>query len=1135
MPGSKRCVKTRPRKVIAWLFVLLICCTVRLTLAQTQQELLGVEHFEKRIRPLLVERCSECHGSTKQSGGLRLDSLQAILSGGDSGPALVPNMPSSSLLLRAVRRQDGLEMPPKGPPLSGEQVADLERWIADGAAWPKELTTLPTKAADHWAFKPLAECLPPTIELAHADGQRSLNPIDAFVWQRLQAAKLQPSPPADRQTLVRRLYTVITGLPPTYQQAEDFIRDQRPEATPELIDRLLDSPQYGEQLARRWMDVARYSDTKGYVYGREERFWVHAWLYRDWLVNAFNEDMPYDRFVTLQVAADLVADARPTDLAALGFMTIGRRFLGVKHEIIDDRIDVLCRGTMGLTVACARCHDHKFDPIPSADYYSLYGVFDSSTERLVSISSDDQRFSKMDEPFAAELDKRQTKLREETESLRKVAAGRVRARLKDYLNWQTQLEKLPAEGFDQVLESNDVIPAFVRRWNAYLQQAKLEQNPIWLAWHAYLELPADRFAELSPKVTADLLSRANLPSKIRQQLSTPPKSFDEVVTSYTKVLNEVEEGWQKLIKDASTAGQETPTAMPTEEDEALRSILYGPEAPCEVPREEIVSTEYFFTTGECTNLWKLQGEVDRWLIQSDKPIAFALTLQDRKSPSKPRIFRRGNPKQPGAQVPLQFLQLIAGPNRKPFEHGSGRLELAQAIVARNNPLTARVMVNRVWANLLGQGLVSTTSDFGTRAAPPSHPELLDWLALKFMRDGWSIKQLHREILNSATFQQSSLGPQNPDQLVAAEALDPANHLLWRMNARRLSFEETRDAMLLASSELDFLMGGKPKDLFQKPFTLRRAVYGLVDRQFLPGVLRTFDFANPDLHTPQRNETTVPQQALYFLNHQFVIERARVLGDSLDQLDQSASHEDIASRVRQLFRRILHRDPSASEIEDSLSWLSSVKDVEKIQPSPTAPDWSYGFGKVNEAAAKLINFVALPHFSGTAWQGSPQYPDAKLGWVRLTAQGGHPGNTRDHASVRRWTAPRSMTLSIQSQLKHVAEPGDGVRAFVISSKKGVLIASDAHQKTIDLNVDSMEVAAGDTIDFVVDIKDVLNSDDYLWSVKLECSASNVTEPNVTDPVAWNSANDFPADLNQQLSRWQQLAQILLCTNEFAFVD
>ncbi len=728
---------------VATAFVVSLLCFMPQAEGEDDAELF----FESEIRPILVEHCVACHGATEQNGGLRLDSKQALLKGGESGAAAVAGS-ADSLILKAVTRSGDLAMPPDEP-LTEVQIAALRKWVELGLPWPDSSTQLRSAAAEaatnHWAFQPVED---PPIPATPANSF-ARNPIDAFVLKRLNEAGLSQSPEADRRTLIRRLSYSLTGLPPNATDVEAFVADESADTYSTLVENFLTSKQYGEHWARHWLDVARYSDTKGYVYAREERFWVHAWRYRDWVVGALNEDMPYDRFLLLQLAADQVADKRDEDLAAMGFLTLGRRFLGVNRDIMDDRIDVVTRGTLGLTVSCARCHDHKYDPIPTADYYSLYGVFNSCSEDLVRLD----QTARADD-FEAELQKRQTALQEKLKASRDEASQRARSRIRDYLIAQTELSKYPPNGFDQIFETSDLLPAFVRQWEAYLRNAKRQRDPVFVPWHLFAELSSEEFAAKSPAVCAEI--RAATPEQINPRVAAafeaPPSSFTEVINRYGEIFTQIDAEWTKQSAVPEVDQLSDPAA------EQLRRVMFGPSSPCEVPDEGIVHTETFFDSGTCTALWKLQGEVDRWLIGPQQPPGYALILKDRPTPAEPRIFRRGNILTQGEDVPRQFLAVLSHDDRKPFQVGSGRLELAQNIIDKSNPLTARVIVNRVWAQHFGVGLVSTPSDFGLRAERPSHPELLDWLTSRFSAEGWSLKKLHRLIVMSATFRQSSRGP-----------------------------------------------------------------------------------------------------------------------------------------------------------------------------------------------------------------------------------------------------------------------------------------------------------------------------------------------------------------------------------------
>jgi hypothetical protein len=1083
-----------------------------------------IEFFEKQIRPVLVEHCSECHGAEKQEAGLRVDSLARLLEGGDNGPAIVPFAPLKSLLVQAIRHEDDLAMPPEEK-LADLEIAGIEQWIRDGAIWPSEdnqanQSTIAEAAKSHWAFQRVKRVEVPMVNDAWIG-----NPIDAFVLQKLRENGLYPAEVADRKSLIRRVCYTTTGLPPTAEQVAQFVASTDPHAYEELVERLLDSPAYGEHWGRHWLDVARYSDTKGYVYAREERFWTHASTYRDWVIRALNDDMPYDRFLLLQIAADQVPECPPRDLAAMGFLTLGRRFLGVRRDVIDDRIDVLTRGTMGLTVNCARCHDHKYDPIPTADYYSLYGVFDSCVEQQQLISE-----NAGDDSFRAELQKRQQTLRENLAQHTEEACKRVRDRVADYLFAQSELHKFPADGFDQVFQKDDLLPAFVRNWSRFLRAANANDDSIFFVWHAGKQLPADTFAETLADVIAEYRSKDTANPLIVQAMQEPPKSFRALCDAYGKIFADVDQQWQKAIQAAATDNKTAPDALPDADADAIRKILYeeilyGVPGPCRIPEGPISQSEFYFATDALTELWKLQGEVDRWLNSGPGDIEVALVLRDQPNPIEPRIFRRGNPLKLGDDIPRQFLTILRGDSDSPFQQGSGRLELADAIIDPLNPLTARVIVNRVWTYHFGNGLVRSPSDFGLRCDPPSHPELLDWLTTEFIENGWSLKQLHRMILLSSTYKQASIPSADNRYLKHAMQVDPENRWLWRMNPRRLTFEELRDSMLQVTDALDGQMGGRATDLFKQPFSSRRTVYGLVDRQFFATTLRVFDFANPDLHVAQRNETTVPQQALFFLNHPMVLDRAKMLAE------QTRS-EDPRQGIAQLYQKVFQRSPDPEELVAALELLQQNTKESAESESQTAKAWSYGFGALDESQQKVIDFTPLPHFSGDAWQGGPAYPDGALGWVQLNATGGHPGNTRTHACVRRWTAPSDMTVSLQSHWNHQPEAGDGIRLFVVSSMAGVLKSEKIHNSEIDLNIDSINLKAGEAIDFVVDIDEVLNSDQYLCSIVID---QKPTGNKNQELVTWNSQNDFPRNTIAMLDTWEQLAHVLLCTNEFSFVD
>ncbi|MFM7208052.1 MAG: PSD1 and planctomycete cytochrome C domain-containing protein [Planctomycetaceae bacterium] len=859
--------------------------------------------FETVVRPLVADRCVGCHGATTQWASLRLDSAAAALAGGDSGPAVVPGEPEASHLLTRVASGDPeVRMPPpeEGPGLTAEQVAALRHWIAAGAPWPADAAAAPPSpeevARSHWAFQPVRRPEPPAV----ADASWTQSPIDRFVLARLEAAGLEPSPEADRATLIRRATYDLTGLPPTAAEISSFVEDPSPDAYASLIERLLASPRYGEQWARHWLDVARYSDTKGYVDVGEGNRFVHSAPYRDWVIRAFQEDMPYDRFVRLQLAADQLAGDDRRDLAAMGLLTLGRRFLGNTPDIVDDRIDVTCRGLLGLTVGCARCHDHKYDPISTREYYGLYGVFQNCVERLEPLPPAPASPAPPPE-FTSERERRQRALDELTAKHRVLGNARLRRRLADYLLAQRSLEKYPEQSFVQLSTPDDLLPGLVRRWEVLLTRAALLGDPVFAAWTAYAALPdaefAARAAEIAPRLAA---GPPAWNPRVAAAFRAPPASIADVAARYADLLAVVEVRWEAACAEARCGGGPEPTALPDPDDEQLRQAFFGPSSPCVIPDEPLPQTDYLWDYPARQALWKAHQEVEACLVSVTQAAPCAVVLVDRPTIVEPQVFRRGNPADKGEVVPRQWLRLLAGDEGRRFAQGSGRRELAEAITNPGNPLTPRVWANRVWLHHFGVGLVDSPSDFGLRSPAPSHPEVLDWLAAFLVDGGWSTKAVHRAIMRSATYRQASSGPSGT-ALVRALDVDPGNRLLWRMHPRRLSFEQFRDALLAVSGDLDEARGGPGTDLFGR----RRSIYVTIDRQYLPAVMTAFDVANPNLHAPQRVETTTAIQALFGLNHPFVAGRAA-------RVAEQVSTADAPARVVDLYRRVLGRSPSPDE-------------------------------------------------------------------------------------------------------------------------------------------------------------------------------------------------------------------------------
>ena len=876
-----------------------------------------VEFFEKHVRPLLVQHCQECHGAKKQEAGLRLDTRQGFLKGADTGPLTVAGNLDGSRLIQVLNHSpNDVQMPPKGK-LPQEQLALLRKWVELGCPWPEGATPADGAGSTqpHWAFQQIRQ---PVIPAA-----RGQTAVDAFIVGELATKGLDLSPAADRFTYIRRATLDLWGIPPTLEEVREFEADTSPDAYDKLLDRLLASPLYGQRWARHWLDVARYADSKGYVFTAEPRY-PYSYTYRDYVVDAFNEDKPFDEFVTEQLAADAVvpggATANDARLAALGFLTVGRRYLNNNQDIIDDRIDVVTRGFLGLTVACARCHDHKFDPVPTEDYYSLYGVFASSTEPedLPIIGS--PREASAYAEFEKELAKREKAVTEyEFEALAKVMEE-LRARAGDSLiviaqdssNWS----KLPhlLAGKDEPRRQ------LVDRWKRYLEHADKTPQRIFDPWNRLAKVSADQFSAEAIKLIdrwkspegAEEAGKIN--DLIRKALiEHPPATLPELGRAYGQVFSQVCAQWDGLRKQDAAA-----KSLPDAAAEEVRQVLYGEGSPAVVNGED---SRRLVGRDVRDKVTQLKRSVDNLKVTSPGAPPRAMVMRDGQPQNSP-VLIRGNPGRPGKQVPRQFLEVVAGPDRKPFTQGSGRLELAKAIVDPRNPLTARVIVNRIWQHHFGTGLVPTPSDFGTRGLPPSHPELLDWLAGTLIRDGWSVKQMHRLILTSSVYRQSS--PANS----AAQQLDPENRLLWRMPRQRIDFEVMRDSMLAVAGRLDLAVGGRPFDDVMNTRNTRRTIYAMVNRNDLPGIFRAFDFADVDTSAPQRPTTTVPQQALFALNSPFVQDQSRRIAA------ESAAHAaDEGARLAQVYYKVLSREPTSDERELALRFLHDARTTPAEKQDP----------------------------------------------------------------------------------------------------------------------------------------------------------------------------------------------------------
>jgi cytochrome c553 len=560
MPESSKSVRSSPKyfKITLLAVATALLGGARFSNAQTGKPAAeSIEFFEKNVRPLLISRCQDCHGEKKSWANLRLDSASGLKAGGENGAVVVAGKPTESELYRRITSsEEGVQMPPadSGKKLSPAEIEHLKHWIELGAIWPESPAAAKPSNAPHWAFQPLTHPEPPP----QVAGE-SANPIDRFIAAKRQEHSLGASPIADRRTLIRRASYDLLGLPPSSAEVEAFSGDQDADAFAKLIDRLLKSPRYGEQWARHWLDVARFSDTKGYVYAREEREFYHASHYRDWVIKAFNDDLPYDRFLLLQLAADQAAKDDPQQLAAMGYLTLGRRFLGVESDVIDDKIDVVGRGMLGLTIGCARCHDHKYDPIPTADYYSLYGVFQNCIERSAELPRGEKPAP--DEKYLAGLAEREKKLSDLISQRRAEAAKRIRSRVGDYLYAQRELEKYPDASFNTFTTKDEIIPGVVIRWEEFLSECKRDGHPILGAWLAFADLPNEQFADKAPAIAKLVAENPKLHPTIATLFQTAPASAREVADRYGKLFVDIDQKWEKAQADAKAAGALHPVSF----------------------------------------------------------------------------------------------------------------------------------------------------------------------------------------------------------------------------------------------------------------------------------------------------------------------------------------------------------------------------------------------------------------------------------------------------------------------------------------------------------------------------------------------------------------------------------------------
>ncbi len=877
-------------------------------------EMSANEFFERKVRPLFVEHCYSCHAKGQKKGGLSLADRAGLLAGGESGAVVSLEKPNESLLIAAVEHRGGMQMPPNGK-LSAAEVAALKKWIELGAPWPESAAaksggirasgSISAEDRQFWSFQPVKDVSPPAVK----NGAWPRRPLDQFVLAQLESNELSPVGEADKRTFIRRATFDLIGLPPTPDDVEAFIADESPLAHERLINRLLESPHYGERWARHWLDVARYGEDQAHTF--QARMYPNGYRYRDWVVASFNSDLPYDQFVIAQIAGDLLPEAngRLERLPALGYLALGPVYYKdagcagkAESDEIDDRIDTLCRGFLGLTVSCARCHDHKFDPIPTQDYYALAGVFASTQYREAPIAPEDvvQQYDARAEAIKGHekrlADAQATEARKLGESFAPLTSKYLLAAWK----LQHRSEQKADDLAKKLAEELGLERFLIERWSQFLMTDLVQKRAYLAEYKQVIASQAGKSDITSEPAAVAAVEQAGV--ALQEKLVAALKSRDDQDADYAKRLAEA--------TDADKGKVEKPKHDPTQV-ELLKDVLTEKNGPLALPKDRL---DKLLPEDSKTVLAGIQKELDQAKKDLGPKYPLAHSLTDGK-PTNAKVHLRGSHKDLGDEVPRRFLAILGPDEPRPFQEGSGRLELARSIASPANPLTARVMVNRVWLHHFGRGLVGTPSNFGLLGERPTHPELLDYLAAKFVASGWSLKQLHREIMLSATYRLASdQGNTSKDKELTT---DPDNRMLWRQNRRRLDIEAWRDSMLAASGNLDATLGGPAVNL-NDGGNRRRTLYATVSRHELNGTLRLFDFPDPNLTSERRVSTTVPMQQLFVLNSDFLVRQAKALSSRL----ATEAPSDDKVRIERAYAILFQRVPSETEVRIGLSYLQA---------------------------------------------------------------------------------------------------------------------------------------------------------------------------------------------------------------------
>jgi len=886
------------------------------------------DFFEKEIRPLLHKHCYKCHSAEaeKVKGGLLLDSRQGWATGGDSGPAIVPGDVEGTLLLRAVSYEDDdLQMPPKYK-LADYERAALGKWVEAGAADPRDHQTEGkaksvdvAKGREFWAFRPVANHAVPKVSPALGQGE-NLGAIDRFILARLATEGIEPVGLAEPETLLRRLYFDLIGLPPTPEQIDDFLAEQSPEAYAHLVDRLLGSPQFGETWGRHWLDVARFAESSG---GGRSLMFKDAWRFRDYVIDAFNSDKPFDQFVREQIAGDLLPpgprEEQNKRFVATGFLALGPHNYELQDkellrmEVVDEQIETVGRAFLGMTLGCARCHDHKFDPVPTDDYYALAGIF-RSTQSLVpgNVSGWVARELEPEPTLKKAIEQHSVETREANAALK---AAKIELRKVEEISGKTGIvvDDLQAEKIGDWMKSTSNKAFFGDNYIHDKGEGKGQKKVIFTAELQEAGEYEVRFGYTAGTNRAQeapvTIEHADGPTTIKiNQREKPP------INDNFKVIGRFQFNAGKAVVSVSNAN--------TRDVVIADAVVFVPVA--ELKKDSIPEQR----------LAKLRGEVDRLVKRLDAlkktkstDLPKAMSVQDEKETGDWHVHIRGEIRNKAAVVPRGFLQVASKTKtdaQPTIAAGrSGRLELAEWVASSDNPLTSRVMVNRIWYHLVGKGLVRTTDNFGMMGEKPSHAALLDWLAHQFVDDQWSVKKMIRRIVMSRTYRLASTGES------VGLATDPENRLIWRANRKRLTAEAIRDSILSVSGQLSMQQGGPTIRKFsQYDFgyefnTIRRSVYVPLFRNTLLEGLETFDVANPNVVSGRRSETTLPTQALYLMNSPFVNAEAERAGERI-----SRNGVTDAERVRLAYRLALGREPSAIEADVVMKFIGKSKTGQK---------------------------------------------------------------------------------------------------------------------------------------------------------------------------------------------------------------